>query len=59
MGHKQAGALQSLLKKAGAGAGGIKEAPGEDEEDVPNLVNQDFEEASKKQGEKAEAEKTQ
>ena len=47
MGPKQMGALSKLLKKP-AGAEGIKESTAEEEEDVPNLVNQDFEEASKK-----------
>eukprot|EP00331_Platyophrya_macrostoma_P027330 CAMPEP_0176435934 /NCGR_PEP_ID=MMETSP0127-20121128/17634_1 /TAXON_ID=938130 /ORGANISM="Platyophrya macrostoma, Strain WH" /LENGTH=110 /DNA_ID=CAMNT_0017819089 /DNA_START=211 /DNA_END=543 /DNA_ORIENTATION=- len=47
MGPKQFKSIAGLLKGAG-GAEGIKESTAEEEEDVPNLVNQDFEEASKK-----------
>ena len=46
MGPKQMGELGKLLKKP-AGEG-IKESTAEEEEDVPSLVNQDFEQASKK-----------
>ena len=47
MGPKQFQAVSNLFKKPEDG--GIKESAAEEEEDVPNLVNQDFEEASKKQ----------
>lgn len=46
LGPKQLGALSQLIKKP---EDEIKESPGDEEEDVPSLVNQDFEEASKKQ----------
>lgn len=47
LGPKQFQNLASMFKKPGTED--IKETPEEEEEDVPNLVNQDFEEASKKE----------
>ena len=46
LGPKQLGALRELTK--GKKADEIKEAAGEEEEDVPSLVNQNFEKAAAK-----------
>mmetsp|Transcript_56772 Transcript_56772/g.65050 ORF Transcript_56772/g.65050 Transcript_56772/m.65050 type:complete len:168 (-) Transcript_56772:171-674(-) len=46
LGPKQFKSLSNLFQKPGAE--GIKESTAEEEEDVPNLVNQDFEKASNK-----------
>jgi len=46
LGPKQLGALRDLTK--GRKTEEIKEAVGEEEEDVPNLVNQNFEKAAEK-----------
>ena len=49
MGPKQFGAISKILKSTGKATEGIKESTEAEEEDIPNLINKDFEEASKKQ----------